>query len=234
MAPSRVLLAAALLACGSAAVLAGCTPADSAPTVAAASAAALADEGADDLLDEDDGLFYEEEEEAGPYSPGAGPSAVTPAASGPSADPSADPSPDPSADQPAEPSAGPSALPFSGPECATPTGLPGHEVLVVVSAAPDGLTARPARFGCGPVGYEPTGAPTRYGFATAGVAATLIDEPYGDPVRPVPLHELIAHLDDCLAGREPAASPDGCHGNAYDVVLDSHGRIMRIGEVAAS
>ncbi|MFJ9442829.1 hypothetical protein ACIRRH_13275 [Kitasatospora sp. NPDC101235] len=190
MATPRILLAAVLLACGTAA-LTGCTPADSRSTVAAASAAA--GEGADDLLDDDDDLFYEDEE---PYS-----SVV---------DPSADPS--------------------AGPECATPTGRPGHEVLLVVSAGPASLTAQPARFSCGTGRYEPAGSPVHYGFAGAGVTATLVDAPHDDPSRTVPLDELITHLDDCLAERDPA-DPYGCHGNAYDVVLDSHGRIMRIGEV---
>ncbi len=62
------------------------------------------------------------------------------------------------------------------------------------------------------------------------MTATLVDRPRGDRAKPVPLEELITHLNDCLAERDPA-DPWGCHGNAYDVVLDSHGRIMRIGEV---
>ncbi|MEV7188174.1 hypothetical protein [Kitasatospora sp. NPDC093102] len=179
MATPRILLAAVLLACGTAA-LAGCTPADSRSTVAAASAAAGADEGADDLLDDDDGLFYEDEE---PYSPAAEPA------------------------------------------CAAPTVRPGHEVLLVVSAGPAELTAQPARFSCGAGRYEPAGSPVHYGFTAAGVTATLADGPHD-----VPLDELIAHLDDCLAERTPAG-PSACHGSTYDVVLDSHGRIMRIAEV---
>ncbi|MFE7594394.1 hypothetical protein ACFU6K_33820 [Kitasatospora sp. NPDC057512] len=235
MATPRMLLAAALLACGAAAVLTGCTPADSGPTVAAASAAALADEGADDLLDEDDGLFYEEEEY---YSGSAEPSATfSSAAPDAAASPDAPASPDSPAspDEPSdEPSAGPSTGsstgPSAGPGCTVPTGRPGHEFLVVVSAGPAELTARSARFSCGSARYEPVGSPVHYGFAGAGVAATLVDVTHDEPARTVPLDELIAHIDDCLAEREPA-DPYGCHGNAYDVVLDSHGRIMRIGEV---
>ncbi|WP_049653793.1 hypothetical protein [Kitasatospora sp. MY 5-36] len=230
MATPRMLLAAALLACGAAAVLTGCTPADSGPTVAAASAAALADEGADDLLDEDDGLFYEEEEY---YSGSAEPSAAFSSAS-PDSPASPDvPAPPDSPDAPAspdEPSAEPSTESSAGPGCAVPTGRPGHEFLVVVSAGPAELTARSARFSCGSARYEPVGSPVHYGFAGAGVAATLVDVTHDEPARTVRLDELIAHIDDCLAEREPA-DPYGCHGNAYDVVLDSHGRIMRIGEV---
>ncbi|MET8540450.1 hypothetical protein ABZW03_07315 [Kitasatospora sp. NPDC004799] len=211
MAPPRILLAAALLACTAAAALTGCTPADSGSTVAAASAAALADEGADDLLDDEDDLFYEEEEYG---SPGAEPSSSYSSSDAPSAGPSD------------APSAGPS----EGPECAAPTPHPGHEVLVVVSAGPAELTARPARFSCGSARYEPVGSPVHYGFAGAGVAATLVDAQHDEPARTVPLNELLGHVDDCLAERDPAV-PYGCHGNAYDVVLDSHGRIMRIGEV---
>lgn len=198
MAVPRNLLAAALLACGTAAALTGCTPADSRPTVAAASAAAVADEAADDLLDEDDELLGKEEDVEEAYSPAADPSAADP--SGPA------------------------------PGCTAPRERPGHEVLVVVAAGPAALTARPARFTCGPARYAPTGTPVHYGFAAAGVAATLVDRPHDEPARAVPLADLVAHLNDCLAERDPAP-PYGCHGNAYDVVLDSHGRIMRIGEV---
>ncbi|MEU1283876.1 hypothetical protein [Kitasatospora sp. NPDC005856] len=217
MATPRTLLAAALLVCGAAAVLTGCTPADSGSTVAAASAAAMADEDTDDLLDEDD-LFYEEEEEdEESYSSAAGPS--VPAGS---VDPSA------------EPSVEPSVEPFTGPSadagCAAPTPRPGHEVLLVVAAGPAELTARPARFSCGSARYEPAGSPVHYGFASAGVTASLAGGPHDDPAGTVPLDALLAHIGDCLADREPA-DPYGCHGNAYDVVLDSHGRIMRIGEV---
>ncbi|MER7580355.1 hypothetical protein [Kitasatospora sp. NPDC097691] len=208
MAVPRNLLAAALLACGTAAALTGCTPADSGPTVAAASAAAVADEAADDLLDEDDELLGEEEEAEEAYSPADNPSAGDPSAA------------DPSLAAPSVPA----------PECPAPAERPGHEVLVVVAAGPATVTAQPARHTCDPARYTPTGTPVHYGFAAAGVTATLVDRPHGDPARAVPLAELIAHLDDCLAERDPAA-PYGCHGNAYDVVLDSHGRIMRIGEV---
>ncbi|MFE6055226.1 hypothetical protein ACFQ6N_31135 [Kitasatospora sp. NPDC056446] len=195
MAVPRNLLAAALLACGAAA-LAGCTPADSRPTVTAASAAAVADEAADDFLDDEGDLLAEDDEEA--YAP-----TTDPAAGGPS----------------------------YAADCTAPVEAPGHEVLVVVSAGPAELTAQPARYTCEPVGYTPTGSPVHYGFAAAGVTATLVDRPHGDPARPVPLAELVTHLNDCLAERDPA-DPWGCHGNAYDVVLDSHGRIMRIGEVS--
>ncbi|MGW1176063.1 hypothetical protein ACWD4P_20390 [Kitasatospora sp. NPDC002543] len=220
MATPRLLIAAALLACGAAAALTGCTPADSGSTLAAASAAARADEGADELLDDDE-FFYEDDEES--YAPEADPS-VPASATVPSA------------------------------ECATPTALPGHQVLLVVSAGPAELTARPARFGCGSGRYEPAGSPVHYGYAGAGVAATLVDGPHDGPAGTVPLAELISHVNDCLADREPAgpaepsapaeptepsapadptdpAEPYGCHGDAYDVVLDSHGRIMRIGEI---
>ncbi|MBO1416249.1 hypothetical protein [Streptomyces sp. FH025] len=195
MAVPRILLATVLLTGTAAAVLTGCTPADSRPTVAAASsAAALADEGADAPLDDlvDDGDLFEDEVDA--------------------------------------PATGVIAAPDSTPLCTAPTEPPGHQVLVVVSAGPAELTAQPARYTCTPPGYEPTGTPVHYGFAAAGVAATLVDRPHGDPARPVGLDELVTHLNDCLADRDPA-DPYACHGNAYDVVLDSHGRIMRIGEV---
>ncbi|MFF2544501.1 hypothetical protein ACFVUY_18255 [Kitasatospora sp. NPDC058063] len=226
MATPRTLLAAALLACGAATALTGCTPADSGSTVAEASAAALADEGPDDLLEEDD-LFYEEDEEFysaadDPSVPAATAEASVSAAASASASASVEPS--------VEPFAGPPAEPSAGPGCAAPTARPGHEIFLVVAAGPAELTARPARFNCGSARYEPAGSPVHYGFAGAGVAATLVDGPHDDPARTVPLDELIAHIDDCLAEREPA-DPYGCHGNAYDVVLDSHGRIMRIGEV---
>ncbi|MBV2151522.1 hypothetical protein [Kitasatospora sp. SUK 42] len=193
MAVPRILLAAVLLTGTAAAVLTGCTPADSRPTVAAASsAAALADEGADDPLDDDDDLADEEVD---------------------------------------APATGPIAAPDDTPLCTAPTEAPGHQVLVVVSAGPAELTAQPARYTCTPPRYEPTGTPVHYGFAAAGVAATLADRPHDDPARPVGLDELVTHLNDCLAERDPA-DPYACHGNAYDVVLDSHGRIMRIGELA--
>lgn len=218
MATPRMLLAAALLVCAAAA-LAGCTPADSGSTVAAASAAALADGGADDLLD-DDALFYEEEEEEEPYSPAADPSGAA-SADSPAAASSA------AASAAAAASSGAAA---AGAGCAAPSGRPGHQVLLVVTAGPAELTAAAARFDCGSARYEPAGSPVHYGFAGAGVTATLVDGPHDEPAAAVPLAELVAHLDDCLAEREPA-EPYGCHGNAYDVVLDSHGRIMRIGEV---
>ncbi|MER7753175.1 hypothetical protein [Kitasatospora sp. NPDC097643] len=122
--------------------------------------------------------------------------------------------------------------PAPAPTCTAPTLRPGHSVLVVISAEPAELTARTARFSCDDHRYEPAGTPVHYGFAAAGVSATLVDRPHGNPAKPVPLPELVAHLDDCLAEREPA-EPYGCYGNAYDVVLDSHGRIMRIGEAGA-
>ncbi|WP_030238553.1 hypothetical protein [Streptomyces sp. NRRL S-350] len=194
MAVSRTLLAAALLTGGTAAALAGCTPADSRPTVAAASAAAVADEDADDVLDDQDDqadLAGDDDESAESYSPAAAQAA-----------------------------------------CTAPATSPGHQILVVVSAGPAELTAQPARYTCDPGRYTPTGTPVHYGFAAAGVTATVIDRTHGDQAKPVPPAELITHLNDCLAERDPA-DPFGCHGNAYDVVLDSHGRIMRIGEVAA-
>ncbi|MFE4516239.1 hypothetical protein ACFRMQ_18825 [Kitasatospora sp. NPDC056783] len=125
----------------------------------------------------------------------------------------------------AGPSTSSAALPSAAPDCASPTARPGHEVLVVVTAGPAELTAQPARFSCGPGRYEPAGSPVHYGFAAAGVTATL-----ADAGQDVPLVELIDHLDECLAERDPAG-PAACHGNTYDVVLDSHGRIMRIAEV---
>ncbi|WP_030256762.1 MULTISPECIES: hypothetical protein [Streptomyces] len=218
MAVPRNLLVAALLAGGTAAVLSGCTPADSRPTVAAASAAAAADEGADDFLDDEDYLTEEGEEG---YSPAADPTVTTSAA-----DPSSGSDPD------SDPGYGPGSglTGDSAPDCTAPAEAPGHQVLVVVSAGPAEVTAQPARYTCEPARYTPTGTPVHYGFAAAGVTATLVDRPRGDRAKPVPLEELITHLNDCLAERDPA-DPWGCHGNAYDVVLDSHGRIMRIGEV---
>ncbi|MEU8922342.1 hypothetical protein AB0D10_15610 [Kitasatospora sp. NPDC048545] len=209
MAVPRNLLAVALLACGTAAVVTGCTPAESRPTVAAASAAAVADEAADDFLDEDYllddeeyGVEGEDGEEA--YAPAEDPSATADA-----------------------PSAAASTA------CTAPAELPGHEVLVVVSASTAELTARPARHSCGPARYTATGSAVHYGFSADGVTATLVDRSHGDPARPVPLEDLVVHLNDCLAERDPA-DPYGCHGNAYDVALDPHGRITSIGEVAGS
>jgi hypothetical protein len=103
-------------------------------------------------------------------------------------------------------------------------------VLVIVAADPSELTAQTGRYGCTPPHYEATGTPVHYRFAASGVTATLVDRPHGDAAKPVQLDELVAHLDDCLADLDPA-DPHACFGNAYDVVLDSHGRIMRIGEI---
>ncbi|MFJ7911031.1 hypothetical protein [Kitasatospora sp. NPDC096204] len=241
MATPRMLLAAALLVCGTAAALTACTPADSGSTVAAASAAARADEGADDLLDEDDGFLFEEDDEeayspVGPTGGASSASAASPdeASGGASAASPDEASGGASAASSAASSGGASAASSAVAECAVPTERPGHQVLLVVAAGPAELTAGPARFSCGSARYEPAGSPVHYGFAAAGVTATLVDgprdAPHDTPAAAVPLDELIAHLDDCLAEREPA-EPYGCHGNAYDVVLDSHGRIMRIGEV---
>ncbi|MFJ2780087.1 hypothetical protein [Kitasatospora sp. NPDC087315] len=118
--------------------------------------------------------------------------------------------------------------------CTTAAERPGHRVLQVVTVARDQLTARPTRFVCGPDipddgYYEPTGSPARYTFA-ATATATLVDLEHAEPARPVPVPELVDHLDDCLADREPEP-PYGCYGSDYDVVLDSRGRIMRIGEL---
>ncbi|MFJ7247073.1 hypothetical protein ACIQWA_20845 [Kitasatospora sp. NPDC098652] len=202
MAVPRFLLAAAALTGLALAGLTGCTPADSRPTVAAASsAAALSDEGLDDsLLDDADDLADDFADEEA-YD------TATDATSGTVAAPGA-----------------------PAPECTAPALRPGHQVLIVVAAGPAELTAQPARFACTPPRYEATGSPVHYGFAAAGVAATLVDRPRGQSARPVHLDELVTHLNDCLAERDPA-DPYGCHGNAYDVVLDSHGRIMRITEV---
>ncbi|MEV8322850.1 hypothetical protein [Kitasatospora sp. NPDC056731] len=117
-------------------------------------------------------------------------------------------------------------------DCATPTPTerPGHTVLVVLATEDGDVTAQPARYSCDEARYEGTGAPARYGFATAGVEATLVDHPHADPTRPVRLEDVLGHLEDCLAEHEPDP-PYGCYGNVYDVVLDSHGRIMRIGEL---
>ncbi|WP_371519188.1 hypothetical protein [Kitasatospora sp. NBC_01300] len=117
-------------------------------------------------------------------------------------------------------------------DCATPTPTerPGHTVLVVLATEDGDVTAQPARYSCDEARYEGTGTPARYGFATAGVEATLVDRPHGDPTRTVRLEDVLGHLEDCLAEHEPDA-PYGCYGNVYDVVLDSHGRIMRIGEL---
>ncbi|MEU8513694.1 hypothetical protein AB0C76_19190 [Kitasatospora sp. NPDC048722] len=135
------------------------------------------------------------------------------------------------------------SLPSAAPAACSPAGEhPGHTVLRVVAADPagaadtagtmdgPGLTARATRYLCSPNRFEPVGAPVRYSFAAAGVDAALVDRQHGDPAKPVPLPELLTHLDDCLATRPPAA-PYGCYGNTYDVVLDSHGRIMRITEL---
>ncbi|MFD8782394.1 hypothetical protein [Kitasatospora sp. NPDC059599] len=220
MAVPRNLLAVALLACGTAAVATGCTPAESRPTVTAASAAAVADEAADDFLDEDYllddeeyGVEGEDGEEA--YAPAEDPSATATAPSSDSA------------------SASDSAAASASATCTAPAERPGHEVLVVVAASTAELTARPARHGCGPARYTATGSAVHYGFSADGVTATLVDRSHGDPARPVPLEDLVVHLNDCLAERDPA-DPYGCHGNAYDVALDPHGRITSIGEVAGS
>lgn len=152
-------------------------------------------------------------------------------------------------DDPGDPGDGPGdvveaapSLPSPSASC-TPAGVhPGHTVLRVVAADPaaaagalgssdgPGLSARATRYLCSPNRFEPVGAPVRYAFAAAGVDAALVDRQHGDPAEPVPLPVLLAHLDDCLAARPPAA-PYGCYGNTYDVVLDSHGRIMRITEL---
>ncbi|MBD0695647.1 hypothetical protein [Streptomyces sp. CBMA123] len=124
----------------------------------------------------------------------------------------------------------PAAPDATDPVCAAPEPAPGHQVLIVVAAGPAELTAQPARYACTPPHYEATGSPVHYAFAAAGVAATLVDRPRQEPAKPVQLDELVTHLNDCLAERDPA-DPYGCDGNAYDVVLDSHGRIMRISEV---
>ncbi|MEV7602370.1 hypothetical protein AB0O91_33865 [Kitasatospora sp. NPDC089797] len=192
MAVPRILLAAVLLTGTAAAVLTGCTPADSRPTVAAASsAAALADDGADDPWLDDDDLDDD----------GAYPTAGTVAA-------------------PEAPT----------PECTAPEPPPGHQVVIVVAAGPAELTAQPARYACTPPRYEATGTPVHYAFAASGVDATLVDRPREEAAKPVQLDELVTHLNDCLAERDPA-DPYACFGNAYDVVLDSHGRIMRIAEI---
>lgn len=129
--------------------------------------------------------------------------------------------------------AAPEAPAAPAPECTAPVPAPGHQVMVVVAAGPAELTAQPARFACTPARYEATGSPVHYGFAASGVTATLVDRAHEETAKPVQLDELVAHLNDCLAERDPA-DPYGCYGNAYDVVLDSHGRIMRIAEVEAA
>ncbi|MER7843608.1 hypothetical protein ABTZ03_06620 [Kitasatospora sp. NPDC096077] len=135
-------------------------------------------------------------------------------------------------DDGAYPAAGTIAAPESpAPECTAPEPLPGHQVMIVVSAGPAELTAQPARHSCTPPHYEATGTPVHYAFAAAGVDATLVDRPNADPAKPVQLDELVTHLNDCLAERDPA-DPYACFGNAYDVVLDSHGRIIRIAEIS--
>ncbi|WP_031065524.1 hypothetical protein [Streptomyces sp. NRRL WC-3742] len=108
------------------------------------------------------------------------------------------------------------------PGCTAPAPQPGHQVVLVVTADASELTARPADYSCAQTRYLPTGPAVHYGFADSGVTATLAERP-----RPVPLDELIDHLGDCLAAQDPAT----CHGNAYDVALDQHGRISRIGEL---
>ncbi|MFJ9697084.1 hypothetical protein [Kitasatospora sp. NPDC101183] len=113
--------------------------------------------------------------------------------------------------------------PAPAPGCTTPAPAPGHQVMLVVTADASELTARPAGYSCPRTRYLPTGPAVHYGFAADGVTATLADRP-----RPVPLDELIDHLSDCLAAQDPAT----CHDNAYDVTLDDHGRISRIGELA--
>ncbi|MEV7025305.1 hypothetical protein [Kitasatospora sp. NPDC093558] len=126
--------------------------------------------------------------------------------------------------------------PSASPACSPAGERPGHNVLRVVAVTAVGtpdtaeLTARATRYHCSPNRFEPVGGPVRYAFAAAGVEAALVDLPNGEPAKPVPLPELLGHLDGCLAGRPPAA-PYGCYGNTYDVVLDSHGRIMRIAEL---
>ncbi|MFG3225517.1 hypothetical protein ACGF07_12175 [Kitasatospora sp. NPDC048194] len=222
MAVPRILLAAAALTGTALACLTGCTPAESRPTVAeASSAAALADkggdQGADDLFDDD--LFDDDDDLPADLDGSAADSAPGDRTAG-----------DRAAGAPAT---GPVSVPSGGRPCPAPSRLPGHQVLVVVSAGPGELTAQPGRYTCEPPGYEATGEPVHYGFAAAGVTATLVDRPHGDAAKSVRLDELITHLDDCLAESDPA-DPFGCYGNAYDVVLDSHGRIMRIGEVGAS
>ncbi|MFI6156998.1 hypothetical protein ACIBCA_30435 [Kitasatospora sp. NPDC051170] len=108
------------------------------------------------------------------------------------------------------------------PGCTARVPQPGHQVVLVVTADSSELTARPADYSCAQTRYLPTGPAVHYGFADSGVTATLADRP-----RPVPLDELIDHLGDCLAAQDPAT----CHDNAYDVALDPHGRISRIGEL---
>ncbi|MGA5822479.1 hypothetical protein ACPC54_32020 [Kitasatospora sp. NPDC094028] len=202
MAVPRTLLAAALIGSAAVAALTACTPADSRPTVAAASAAASADDLGEDVLDDDFDLM-----------------------DGDALDESADPA-DPSG--PDAPAAAPAPAPAAS--CTAPVRRPGHQVMVVVTADTAELTAQPARYACEDERYEPAGAPVHYGFAAAGVTATLVDRTPGAPPHPVRLPELVDHLDTCLADLVPAA-PYACHGDAYDVVLDSHGRIMQITEL---
>ncbi|MEV7924673.1 MULTISPECIES: hypothetical protein [unclassified Kitasatospora] len=130
-----------------------------------------------------------------------------------------------------EPSMDTSPVPTADCATPTPTERPGHTVLVVLATEDGDVTAQPARYSCDEARYEGTGTPARYGFATAGVEATLVDRPHGDPTRTVRLEDVLGHLEDCLAEHEPDDAPYGCYGNVYDVVLDSHGRIMRIGEL---
>ncbi|MEE1785341.1 hypothetical protein PUR71_20845 [Streptomyces sp. SP17BM10] len=205
MATPRMLLTA-LLSCAAVALtvagLTACTPVDENPTAVSASGESS---GPDD-------------DPADPADPG-------------------DPRDDPDDAVEAAP-----ALPSPSASCSPAGEHPGHTVLRVVAADParaadavgspdgPGLSARATRYLCAPNRFEPVGAPVRYTFAAAGVDAALADRQHGDPARPVPLPELLAHLDACLATRPPAA-PDGCYDNTYDVVLDSHGRIMRITEL---
>ncbi|WP_354641333.1 hypothetical protein [Kitasatospora camelliae] len=114
----------------------------------------------------------------------------------------------------------------------------GDERVIHVTAA-DGaksqLTATDTRHACGPSGdrYEPTGAPVQFTVTPQLRIRLLAKSGTAELAQDVtPFSKLAAHVTDCGAKRTVAA-PFSCHGNNFQVTVDTAGRITAISEVPA-
>ncbi|PBC78914.1 hypothetical protein BX265_3705 [Streptomyces sp. TLI_235] len=169
-----------------------------------------------------------------PASASASPSSAASSSSSPSARPSgtAKASTRPSASHSG--TAKPSGSGKPAVDCTAAAQRPGHKVVNVTAATAAKVTATQTRLVCGPDidddgYYEPTGAASAYTFAP-GATAELFAMSSTMAPKAVSLAEFAAHAEDCAHDREVAA-PYSCYGGAYDITVDSAGRITRISEL---
>ncbi len=157
------------------------------------------------------------------------PAASTPAASTPGTDAPGTANPAPtdgsSASQPAD-DGGPAMT------CTEPKVATGHKIVMPVRRpTQDTMDAKPVKFVCDPNDghYEGTGTEKPYLFAQTVKAQLALG---ADQFKTVIVGDLWMHIGDCLSGGSTVQPPLSCSAfPAYDITLDSSGKISAIKEI---